>query len=67
VVFRREKGKPFRKFERKSWVSRVKCAESVREKRKPLVEVVRDKRWERWTTTKRGISVFVGLGENAKA
>jgi len=72
----RKKGKPFRKFERKGWVSRVECAKFVREKRKPSVEVARDgrwevacdKRWERWTTTtKRDVSVFVGLGENAEA
>jgi len=66
----------FRKFERKDWVWRMECGESVREKRKPSVEVacgrwwevVCNERWERWTTmTKRGISVFVGLGKNAEA
>jgi len=41
----RVKGKPFRKFERKGWVSRVECAEFVREKRKLSVEVARDGRW----------------------
>jgi len=31
----------FRKFERKGWVSRVKCGESMREKRKPFKKVER--------------------------
>jgi len=53
---------------------RGKCGESVREKRKPSVAVrdsgkwQREEWWERWTImTKCGISVFVGLGDNAEA